>query len=160
MTYPIKRSQIVFGYVLGYGSISIIQTLLIVFYSIHILNVISIGSLPLIIFINILTALIALSFGILLSSFAKSEFQVIQFVPILIIPQIYFSYILPSENMSQGLQTFAHFLPLYCSSTALQDVMLTGVGINSIYQNILILIAFMIVLVITTILMLKRYRKI
>lgn len=160
LTYPVKRSQIVFGYVLGYGSISIIQTLLIVFYSIKILDIVSVGSISLIVFINVLTALIALSFGILLSSLAKSEFQVIQFVPLLIVPQIFFSNILPVENMSEGLQTFAHFLPLYYSATALQDIMIKGASFNDIYLNIFILIGFIFVLIIATILMLKKYRKI
>ena len=56
---PIKRSDIVFGYLIGYGVFAIIQTLIIVFFSIYLLNINLAGSLTYVILINILLAIAA-----------------------------------------------------------------------------------------------------
>ena len=160
MATPIKRYQVVLGYIMGYGSIAIIQTLLIVTYAIYILDITVVGSIWLILLINILTALIALTLGILLSSFAKSEFQIIQFVPLVIIPQVFFTNIMPVENMSEGLQTFASFLPLYYSGTAIQEVMIKGYGISDIAFSLMVISSFIVILTFLTIMSLKKFRKI
>lgn len=88
---PIKRSDIVFGYLIGYGVFAIIQTLIIVFFSIYLLNINLAGSLTYVILINILLAIAALVMGIFISTFANSEFQMVQFIPIVAIPQVFFS---------------------------------------------------------------------
>lgn len=81
---PIKRSDIVFGYLIGYGVFAIIQTLIIVFFSIYLLNINLAGSLTYVILINILLAIAALVMGIFISTFANSEFQMVQFIPIVL----------------------------------------------------------------------------
>ena len=70
---------------------AIIQTLIIVFFSIYLLNINLAGSLTYVILINILLAIAALVMGIFISTFANSEFQMVQFIPIVAIPQVFFS---------------------------------------------------------------------
>lgn len=53
-----------------------------------------------IIIVNILFALVALAFGLLLSTLAKSEFQMMQFIPLIITPQLFFSGIIPLDSMT------------------------------------------------------------
>ncbi len=89
MATPIKRYEVVIGYLVGYGIFAVIQTLIVVLFSINILHIILAGSILNVILINLLLALVALSLGILLSTFASSEFQMIQFIPLVIIPQIF-----------------------------------------------------------------------
>ena len=72
---PIKRSEIVFGYLIGYGIFAIIQTLIIVLFSIYLLNINLAGSLAYVILINILLAIAALVMGIFISTFANSNFK-------------------------------------------------------------------------------------
>ena len=69
---------------------AIIQTLIIVFFSIYLLNINLAGSLTYVILINILLAIAALVMGIFISTFANSEFQMVQFIPIVAIPGILF----------------------------------------------------------------------
>lgn len=89
MATPIQRRDIVFGYLIGYGLFAIVQTIIVVFYATKVLNIILVGSLWNVILINLSLALVALLLGILLSAFANSEFQMMQFIPIAIIPQIF-----------------------------------------------------------------------
>ncbi|MBP2242054.1 ABC-2 type transport system permease protein [Cytobacillus eiseniae] len=157
---PIQRREIVFGYLLGYGLFAIIQTIIVVFYAVKVLDITLIGSLWHVILINLTIALVALSLGILLSAFANSEFQMMQFIPIAIIPQIFFAGIFPVEGMADWLQVIAKGMPMYYAGNALVDVMYKGLGISDIQYDLLILLGFAIVFILLNIVTLKKYRDI
>lgn len=97
---PVKRYEIVFGYLLSYGVLAIIQTLVFVLVTILILGVQVVGNIGSLVVVNLLLALVALSFGILLSTFANSEFQMMQFIPIVVIPQVFFTGIISLDSMA------------------------------------------------------------
>lgn len=160
MATPIQRHEIVFGYVLGYGIFAIIQTIIVVFYAVKVLQIMMIGSIWNVILINLTLALVALSLGTLLSAFANSEFQMMQFIPIVIIPQIFFAGIIPVETMANWLQVIAKCMPLYYGGSALVDVMYKGLGMSSILNYLLVLLGFSIVFIILNIFALKKYRKV
>ncbi|MCJ8009283.1 ABC transporter permease [Lederbergia wuyishanensis] len=160
MATPIKRWNIVFGYVFGYGLFAIIQTLIVVFYSVKVLDITIVGSLWNVILINLTLALVALSLGILLSSFANSEFQMMQFIPVAIVPQIFFAGILPVEGMANWLQVIAKFIPMYYGGNALVNIMYKGLGLSDIKNDIFVLLGFACVFLVLNILALKKYRKI
>lgn len=157
---PIKRSEIVFGYLIGYGIFAIIQTLIIVLFSIYLLNINLAGSLTYVILINILLAIAALVMGIFISTFANSEFQMIQFIPIVAIPQVFFSGIFPLENMSPWLSNIGYLFPLRYAGHALTNIMIKGQGWSNIWFDVLILFVFIIVFTTMNIIGLKRYRKV
>lgn len=157
---PIQRRDIVFGYLLGYGLFAIIQTIIVVFYAVKVLDIMLVGSLWNVILINLTVALVALSLGILLSAFANSEFQMMQFIPIAIIPQFFFAGIFPVEGMADWLQMIAKAMPMYYAGNALVDVMYKGLGLSDITFDLLVLLCFTLVFIILNIITLKKYRKI
>lgn len=157
---PIKRSDIVFGYLIGYGVFAIIQTLIIVFFSIYLLNINLAGSLTYVILINILLAIAALVMGIFISTFANSEFQMVQFIPIVAIPQVFFSGIFPLENMSPWLSNIGYLFPLRYAGHALTNIMIKGQGWSNIWFDVLILFVFIIIFTTMNMIGLKRYLKV
>mgnify|MGYP002656274824 FL=1 len=160
LSSPIKRSHIIYGYIMGYGIFSVIQTFVVVIYAICVLNIAVEGSIWLVLATTVLTALVALTFGILLSTFASSEFQMIQFIPLVIVPQVLFAGLIPISSMNIGLQYFAHLMPLFYTGQAMQDVMIKGFGVQDIYINLGVLFGIFVVLLILNILGMKRYRKV
>lgn len=156
---PTKRGEIVTGYLIGYGLLALIQTVIIVLFAINVLDMVLVGSVWTVILINAILTLVALSLGILLSSFASSEFQMIQFIPIIIVPQIFFSGIFSIEGMADWLQVFANFMPLYYAADALKGVMYEGLSLAEIRSNLYILLAFAAVFIILNLFALKKYRK-
>ncbi|OLS41273.1 ABC transporter permease [Bacillus sp. MRMR6] len=160
MATPIQRRDLVFGYLMGYGFFAIIQTIIVVFYAVKVLDIMLIGSLWNVIVINLTLALVALSLGILLSAFANSEFQMMQFIPIAIIPQVFFAGIFPVEGMAEWLQVIARMMPMYYGGGALVDVMYKGLGFSDILNELLVLWGFALVFIVLNIVALKKYRKI
>lgn len=159
LSTPIKRSEVVVGYLIGYGIFAVIQTLVIIFFSIKVLNIILVGSIGYVILINLLSAIVALSLGILLSTFASSEFQMVQFIPIVIIPQVFFSGIFPMDGMANWLQAISKIMPMYYAADALKGVMYKGYVFNKISLDLGILAIFAIVFIGLNIVALKKYRK-
>lgn len=159
MATPIKRGEIVSAYLIGYGILAILQTVITVLFSIHVLDMVLVGSIWNVILINIVVALVALSLGILLSSFASSEFQMIQFIPLVIVPQIFFSGIFSIEGMANWLQGFAKAMPLYYAADALKGVMYKGATLADVSGNLYILLVFAAVFIILNLFALKKYRK-
>ena len=157
---PVKRSEIVYGYMLSYGLIAILQTAVVVLAAIWLLDIEVVGSLINVIIVNVILALVALAFGILLSTLAKSEFQMMQFIPLVIMPQLFFSGIIPLESMGSWAQTIGKFLPLTYSGDAMRQIILYGHNLGDILPNLGILLIFLVALTILNIVGLRRYRKV
>ncbi len=159
MSTPIRRWEIVTAYLVGYGIFAVIQTIIVVFYSINVLDIVLVGSIWNVLLINLILALVALSLGILLSTFAASEFQMIQFIPIAVIPQIFFAGIFPLEGMADWLQAVAKVIPMYYAGDALKGVMYKGFSLSDISGDLLALVIFAAIFIVLNIFSLKKYRK-
>lgn len=157
---PVKRSSIVFGYMLSYGILAIIQTILIVLVTVWLLGIEVVGNMASVVVVNLVLALVALAFGILLSTFANSEFQMMQFIPLVVIPQIFFSGIIPLDSMAQWVSDISYIVPLKYSGDAVSDIVMRGTSIFDEGGNIAVLLGFLLVLTVLNVVGLKRYRKV
>ena len=157
---PVKRSEVVFGYILSYSSLAIVQTIIVTLSSIYLLNIEVVGSLYYVIIVNVLLAMVALTLGLLLSTIAKTEFQIMQFVPIVVIPQMFFSGIVSVESMGKTAVYISKILPVTYASDGLSKIILEGKNLVAVKHDVIVLIVFCIVLIALNIIGLKRYRKV
>lgn len=157
---PIKRGEIISGYLAGYGIFALIQTMLIVGFTIFAFKMQILGSIWNILLINILLAFVALAMGLFISSFATSEFQMVQFIPVVVIPQIFFSGIIPIDQMANWLQPIARIMPLYYGASAMSNVIQKGVGFLTILPKLSILVGFAILFLILNLVSMRRYRQV
>lgn len=156
---PVKRSEVVLGYVLSYSSLAVIQTIIVTLSSIYLLNIEVAGNPFYVIIVNVLL-MVALTLGLLISTIAKSEFQIMQFVPIIVIPQMFFSGIVSVESMGKIAVYISKILPVTYASDGLSKIILEGKNLLAIKTDIVVLLALCILLIILNILGLKRYRKV
>lgn len=159
MATSIRRGHIVLGYFLGFGFFAIIQTVIIQILLINILKINVVNNFFLVLLINLVIAGSSLALGTLLSAFARNEFQLIQFIPIVIIPQILFSGMFNLREAPAFIIYLSKIFPLTYAADALRDIMIRGKGIDSVYQDILIILAFMIIFILLNVRVLKKYRR-
>ncbi len=157
---PIRKIELIIGYILGYGLIAIVQTIEIVLFTIYIFKLEVVGNIGVVILINLLVAFVALSLGILLSAFANSEFQMMQMIPLVIIPQVFFSGIIPVDTMQNWLQWIAHLTPLYYASNSMLNVIQKGYNLMQIGPNCLILLLFGIIFMVGAVITMRKYREV
>lgn len=157
---PVKRSEVIYGYLTGYGVVAIIQTAVITLFCIYVLGIEILGSIWVVLLICFALALVALSMGLFVSTFAASEFQMVQFIPIVVIPQIFFSGLIPVANMAGWLQVIAHIMPLYYGASALTDVIQKQASLSAVMPQFSAILIFLVVFVVLNMIGMRKYRKV
>lgn len=144
---PATRAEIVLGYMLGLGAFALVQVTLILLFTVWVLKIHYLGSLALVFVVVTLLALVGVSMGMLASVFARNEFQVVQFIPLLIFPQALLAgTVWAVEDMPAFLRPLSYAMPLRYANDALRDVMLKGFGLAEIWPELVVLAGFVVVL--------------
>ena len=90
-----------------------------------------------------LLTVVAVSLGILVSTFANNEFQVVQFIPIIIVPQIFLTgVIVPVDSMPLVLEKISAILPLRYAVDVLIGIMLKGGSLLDFGTEMIVLAGF------------------
>ncbi len=142
MATPVTRGEVVGGYLVGFGLFATIQVAILLTWALGTVHVPSIGPLPafsiglgipivgspvIAFLVVLLLGLGAISLGIFLSTFARTELQVIQFIPVVLVPQFLLSGVLfPIESPPGILQPLVAFMPLHYAVDALRLVFVEG----------------------------------
>ncbi len=131
MASPLRRGEIVVGYMLGFTILALVQAVEVLLFSLYVLKVHNEGNVLLIFGFEVLMAISAVNLGIFLSMFARTEFQAVQFIPLVIVPQVLLCGILfPISTEPQSLQYVSDVLPLTYAVNGLRDVMLKGADLT------------------------------
>ena len=157
LSTPIKRWEVVAGYALGFGVVTVLQSFLVTLYVVYVLDVVMIGSIFLVLCVTLLASMTALTMGILISTAANTEFQMIQFIPIVIVPQIFFCGLF---ELSDLWEKVGYLMPLHYVADALTSVMIRGGGFRDIAIDVTVLLLLCIGFMILNTLLLKKYRRI
>ena len=160
MATPVSRAEIVTGYTLGFGLFAVLQVALLMLWVLGTVHIPAIGPLPsfaiglgvavagsplLAYVVVLLLAIGAVSLGIFLSSFARTELQIIQFIPLVIVPQILLCGVLfPVASLPAVIQPLTPLLPLTYAVDGLRQVFIRGadLGIAALRWDLLVLAGF------------------
>ena len=142
MATPVTRGEVVLGYTLGFGLFATIQVAVLLLWALGSLHVGALGPLPafsiglgiaasgspiLAFLVVVLLAVGAVSLGIFLSTFARTELQIIQFIPIVLAPQFLLSGVLfPVSSLPSILQPLVAIMPLNYAVDGLRQVFIRG----------------------------------
>lgn len=146
LTSPIKRTEIILGYILSHSIISLIQSTVVIIVAIFVFNAqiefswINLLQAYLIVYLLLLAAL---GMGIFLSTLAKSEFQIIQFIPLVILPFMLLSGVwAPVETLPEWLRPASSFVPLTYANYAMRNILIREQTIFNVLIDFGILAAF------------------
>ena len=159
MASPLRRGEIVVGYMLGFTVLALVQSVEVLVFSLAVLQVHNSGSVVLIFGIEALMAIAAVNLGIFLSMFARTEFQAVQFIPLVIVPQFLLSGILFSVSSEpRPLQVLSDVLPLTYAVNGLRDVMVKGADLSwaSLQLDVGVVTGFIVLLVVAAVTTLRR----
>ncbi len=123
MTMPISRLDLLLGYGLAFGLLACIQAAAVSFFTFGLLGLNTEGPILGVVALAILIAILGTALGLLVSAFARSEFQAIQFMPALILPQVFLCGLMaPRDTMARPLELLSYALPLTYSYEALRKL--------------------------------------
>ena len=131
MATPLRRAEIVLGYMIGFTVLALIQSAEVLLFCLYALKLYNAGSVWLIFLVVVLMAIAAVNLGIFVSMFARTEFQAVQFIPLVIVPQFLLSGILVPVSTEPGwMQVVSRVLPLTYAVDGLRSVMIRGADLS------------------------------
>ena len=127
MSLPLAKADLLAGYALAFGLVAALQATITSTVAFGLLGLDSAGPIWLVIGLAVANALLGMALGLFLSAFATTEFQAVQFMPAIVIPQILLGGLLtPRERMAEPLQWLSDVLPLTYAYDALANATQDG----------------------------------
>jgi ABC-2 type transport system permease protein len=159
MVSPLSRGELVLGYVIGFTAFALLQSIIILAYVIYVLRVHYAGNLGLLFLVTLALTIGAVNLGIFVSAFARNELQVIQFIPLLLVPQVLLGGLFFSvSTLPVVLHQLAYVMPLTYSNFALKDVMLRGFGFGDIWPDLAFLVGTALLMILLAAFSLRQER--
>lgn len=153
---PLGKAELVLGYVVGFTLFALVQSTMILLYVIYVLQVHYHGNLALIFLVTITLTIAGVNLGIFASAFARNELQVVQFIPLVLVPQILLGGLFfPVATLPIVIKQIAYALPLTYANFALRDVMLKGLELDAIWPDLVFLGGFALLMVVAASLSLR-----
>lgn len=123
MTMPISKLDLIFGYALAFSALAIIQACLASFITLGLLGVTVMGGTLPILITAVLAAFLGTALGLFVSAFATSEFQAVELVMPILMPQILLcGLFVARDHMAKLLQWLSDVFPVTYSVDAMRQV--------------------------------------
>jgi ABC-2 type transport system permease protein len=129
MSMPLGKLDLLFGYGLAFAFVAAVQASITAAIAFGALDVESEGPVWAVVALAIANAVLGVTLGLLVSAFATTEFQAVQFMPVFILPQFLLAGLfVPREQMPDVLERISDFLPFTYAYDALAKVAADDIG--------------------------------
>ncbi|MBA3265780.1 MAG: ABC transporter permease [Nocardioidaceae bacterium] len=126
LSMPMHKLDFLVGYALAFGAVALVQALLAVGLTVGLLGLDIAGPLWALALVAVADAVLGAALGLFVSAFAETEFQAVQFMPALVIPQILLcGLFVPRDLLPDGLDLASDLLPLSYAVDAMQRLQAT-----------------------------------
>jgi ABC-2 type transport system permease protein len=148
LSMPTGKGDFLGGYALAFGLVAAVQSALAVALSLTVLDLEVSGPGWMLVVVAVADAVLGCALGLFVSAFARTEFQAVQFMPALVVPQILLcGLFLPREAMPRVLEAISDVLPLSYAVDAMTAVSTTtGPGLGGVdggvWSDLLVVVAF------------------
>jgi ABC-2 type transport system permease protein len=140
---PMGKLDFLLGYGLAFGVVAVGQALLVVGLAVNLLGLDVAGSVLALVLVAVVSAVLGTALGLFVSAFARTEFQAVQFMPLVVIPQILLcGLFIPRSSLPHGLQPVSDVLPLAYSVDAVRAVSTTPGWPGDVTLDVLVVVAF------------------
>ena len=139
---PAGKGGLLAGYALAFGAATLLQVGVVLAVSLWGLSLKVGGSLWLVVLFALLDAWLGMALGLLLSAFARTEFQAVQFLPAFVLPQFLLCGLLvPRDQMAGALRLLSDFLPLSYAVDGVSRVAASGALTGALWTDLVVVAA-------------------
>ncbi|MHA6743032.1 ABC transporter permease [Rhodococcus erythropolis] len=143
LTTPMGKLDLLAGYGAAFSLSAAAQAALACAVAFGFLGLTIAGSLAWVIAIAVLGAILGVALGLLASAFAKTEFQAVQFMPVVVVPQLFLCGLLvPRDQLPTWLEWISNVLPLSYAVDALQQVSMHADATGQMWRDLAVMAGF------------------
>ena len=141
---PIPFASIILGYLGGFALFALLQAVIVLAYFVKLLSFpVSVEQIAATALVMVLLLVIALLLGLLASFLARNEFQALQFIPLVILPQLFLADIIwPTEELPHAFRSFSAFLPLTHANRAMRGILIQHQSLGKHWPDLALLCLF------------------
>ncbi len=144
LAMPMGKLDFLLGYALAFGLVAAVQSALAVAVCVWLLDLTIVGSAWMLMVVAVFDALLGTALGLFVSAFARTEFQAVQFMPAVVIPQILLcGLFVPRELLPRTLEVISDVLPLSYAVDAMLTVA-SSTQTAEVWGDILIIAAYVV----------------
>lgn len=122
-TTPMSKLDLLAGYGTAFSLGAVVQAVIVTVVAYRVTDLSTEGSPLLVAMVSVLTAVLGVALGLFFSAFARTEFQAVQFTPIVLVPQLFVAGVfIPRDEMPGWLHAVSDVLPLTYVVDALQEI--------------------------------------
>jgi len=142
MTMPMSKLDLLAGYGIAFGILAAAQALVVCLTGFWLLGLDAPHGAWLVAVLAILNALLGMALGLLLSAFARTEFQAVQFMPAFIFPQLLLcGLFVPRDEMAPALEAISWLLPFTYAYDGLERAIAPAAPGSELVVDVLVVIA-------------------
>lgn len=142
LTLPSGKVDLLLGYALAFGLVATLQSVLAVGVSVGLLGLDVEGPLWLLGLVAVADAVLGTALGLFVSAFAQTEFQAVQFLPAVVVPQILLCGLLvPRERMPDVLAAASDVVPLSYAVDAMQRLS-RDAAVGEVWVDLAVVLGF------------------
>lgn len=157
LTTPVGKGDVVLGYALAFGLLAIVQGVVVVGVSVPGYGLDVAGSLGWLVLVVVASGVMGTALGLLGSAFAATEFQAVQLMPAVVLPQFLLCGLLvPREDLPRPLELFSEVLPLSHLVEAAQAVAATADPVDDLGTPLLVVAGWIVLALVLGSLTLRR----
>ncbi|MFC4605265.1 ABC transporter permease [Rhodococcus kronopolitis] len=146
LTTPMSKLDLLGGYGTAFSLAAAAQAAVACLVSFGLLGLTIAGSVGWVVLIAVLDAVLGVALGLLCSAFARTEFQAVQFMPVVVIPQLFLCGLLvPRDQLPQWLEWISNVLPLSYAVDALQQVAAHPGATAQMWRDLAVVVGFVVV---------------
>jgi ABC-2 type transport system permease protein len=143
LTMPLGKGDLIAGYALAFGLLAVVQALLASGFAVWVLGLDVAGPVWLLVVVATVDALLGTALGLLVSAFARSEFQAVQFMPAFVLPQFLLCGLLISrDRLPDVLEAISNVLPLSYAVDGMRTLAAVSDGTGDVLQDVLVVLGF------------------
>jgi ABC-2 type transport system permease protein len=143
LTTPLGRLELLGGYALSFGLLAAVQAVLVSALTVGVLGLHVHGPVAVLVVLAVCVALLGTGLGLLASAFARSEFQVVQFLPVVVFPQLLLCGLLVArERMPAVLHGISNVLPLSYAVDGMHHLTRQSGVAAALWGDVVIVLAF------------------
>jgi ABC-2 type transport system permease protein len=145
LAMPMGKIDFLGGYAVAFGAVAAIQAVLAVGLSVGLLDLEVEGPVWLLAVVAIADAVLGTALGLFVSAFAQTEFQAVQFMPLVVIPQILLcGLFVPTDQLPAALEWVSRVLPLTYAVDAMQTLTVSS-DTGDVWQDLAVIAGYAVV---------------
>ena len=157
LTTPMGKADLVGGYALAFGAVAVLQALLASAFAIYVCGLDVVGPAWLLVVVAVADAVLGTAVGLFVSAFAATEFQAVQFMPAVILPQFLLcGLIVPRDRLPGALEALSDVLPLSYAVDAMRTLAARVDATGAVFADVAVITAFTLAAVVLGAVTLRR----